>query len=160
MAQSSSLKRRVDPGNGGGSLKRLKTNDGLAVCVNKGDVDSIGGKRLRSDLHHNLIMYPDKSARHYANYLSDEEKNITLRHMLDTSLKNSALVSGPALITVACEHQLKRKPRALLILDFEDHSCTWACLVRSADAEAAGQLVIGPESSSLPSVQSNLVSNP
>jgi hypothetical protein len=67
--------------------------------------------------------------------------------MLKNSLFDRSLVSAPALTTVACEHNVKRKKRELLLDDLQTHSCIWSCLVRSADAREAGQCVINGDGS-------------
>ncbi|KAJ6461342.1 hypothetical protein C8R45DRAFT_941241 [Mycena sanguinolenta] len=114
------------------------------------DKKSMGGLAVSNEAGIDSVCH--ESVPQYAKLLSNEQKNITLLHMLETSLENPAVVpvSYQALVTIACEHQFTRKKRSLLIIDLKVHRCTWACLIRSTDAEAAGQLVIGPESSSVP----------
>lgn len=73
--------------------------------------------------------------------LSDEQKSLTLRHMLEHSLTDPTQVTASAVVTVACEHNLKRKKRDLLILDLKQHSCIWSCIVRTSDAQEAGIIV-------------------
>ncbi|KAJ7144860.1 hypothetical protein C8R43DRAFT_992643 [Mycena crocata] len=103
--------------------KRRKTNSGTAAKV---------------------VAAVDESTSvpKFANYLSDEQKTLTLRHMLLTSISNPLVVSSSALLTIASEHNVSRKKRALLVSELEHHSCSWSCLVRSSDALHAGQLVL------------------
>ncbi|KAJ6561390.1 hypothetical protein DFH09DRAFT_1151368 [Mycena vulgaris] len=82
----------------------------------------------------------------YAHYLTDDQKSRTVRYMLKNSLIHPSLVSASALATVARDHDVPRKKRALLIADLQTHSCIWSCRVRSADARDAGQLLVDADS--------------
>ncbi|KAJ7016799.1 hypothetical protein C8F04DRAFT_1244704 [Mycena alexandri] len=133
---SSSLKRPIDTCDAcelhshGLLPKKRKTSDSsLALLPNIGPTPA-----------HSVNS--DGSVAQFAIQLSDEQKNLTLRYMLNHSLTNPSLVSASALVTVACEHSLKRKRRNLIIADLQAHSCAWSCLVRSSDASEAGQLCI------------------
>jgi hypothetical protein len=55
-------------------------------------------------------------------------------------LDNSAIQPIVALATVARDHGILSRKKALVVSELRLHSCTWSCLVRSADAQAAGQL--------------------
>ncbi|KAJ7584424.1 hypothetical protein C8J56DRAFT_893077 [Mycena floridula] len=85
---------------------------------------------------------------HFNTNLSTGEKAAVLRHMLATSLQNKSLFSYPALVALAAEHNMLRKQCELLLKDLETHSCTWACLVCSADARDAGIVTDAPQLSS------------
>ncbi|KAJ7019292.1 hypothetical protein C8F04DRAFT_1148145 [Mycena alexandri] len=77
----------------------------------------------------------------YSHYLTNEQKNHTLRHMLQSCLSDPSL-SMSALSAVAREHEIKAGIQKTLVLSaLAVHSCSWSCLVRSADAQAAGQLL-------------------
>ncbi|KAJ6551982.1 hypothetical protein B0H10DRAFT_1931636 [Mycena sp. CBHHK59/15] len=90
--------------------------------------------------------------------ISDEQKSHTLRYMLHKFAADPSIVSARALVTLACEHGLKRQKRPLLLSALESHLCTWACLVHSADAQEAGQLEL-PNTDVLRPVDRHLASH-
>ncbi|KAJ7035092.1 hypothetical protein C8F04DRAFT_1233981 [Mycena alexandri] len=101
-------------------------------------------KRRRNETNQAFNSTDAETIPQYSHYLTDDEKNATLRHMLASCLKSTSLAPS-ALAAVAREHNVPRRPqkqRTLMITDLHNHSCRWSCLVRSADAQAAGQLSI------------------
>ncbi|KAJ6565418.1 hypothetical protein B0H10DRAFT_1083301 [Mycena sp. CBHHK59/15] len=76
----------------------------------------------------------------FVDNMSDEVKCSTLRHMLDNIAANPTILSGGALVTIACEHGIKRQKKALLMSALQLHRCTWACLIHYSDAQEAGHL--------------------
>ncbi|KAJ7642338.1 hypothetical protein DFH06DRAFT_607868 [Mycena polygramma] len=75
------------------------------------------------DLSRNVMEIAAPSAPQYAAayYLSDRQKTLTLRHMLDTCLTQPAVSSSA-------------------VTSLQVHVCTWSCVILSVDAQAAGQL--------------------
>ncbi|KAJ6621391.1 hypothetical protein B0H10DRAFT_2215313 [Mycena sp. CBHHK59/15] len=124
-------------GPGPGPRKRRKTN-------NRATVDS---------LQAGAVAVP----AHFVN-ISDELKSRTLRHMLDKIITDPCSVSGGALVTLACEHGIKRQKRPLLMSALQSHHCTWACLIHYADAQEAGQLTLTNQDILLPPFDWHLVS--
>ncbi|KAJ6536483.1 hypothetical protein DFH09DRAFT_1091443 [Mycena vulgaris] len=79
--------------------------------------------------------------------LLDGQKTLTLRYILDSEkserlIAPSVVLSNAALVTLACEHNLKRQKRPLLIAALQAHSCIWSYLIHCADAQAAGLLIL------------------
>ena len=56
---------------------------------------------------------------------------------------------------IACEHQIARKTKTLLIKELQDHNCNWGCLVHTADAQIAGTISSPPTTSVSAECRSN-----
>jgi hypothetical protein len=96
----------------------------------------------------------------YANYLTDEQKSRTLRHIL---IDPSSL-SIHILKAVARDHDVVvPKQRALVVAALQAHVCAWSCLVLSVHGLDAGQLSVDPmtvNQSRFPLPRSNDVRSP
>src|ERR1700761_1714173 len=90
-----------------------------------------GFAHLCIDLTPFRIIYAD---------LTDDQKTRTLQHLISSTLEHKTRATGAAVITVATEHRLPRCKRELLIPLMRSHKCHWNCLVREADAVAAGEI--------------------
>ncbi|KAJ7206387.1 hypothetical protein GGX14DRAFT_643536 [Mycena pura] len=77
--------------------------------------------------------------------LDDAQKTQTFQHLLATTLEDKTKATASAVFTVAAEHQMKRCKRDLLIPLMRNHACQWNCLVRAADAAAAGVIMFSAQ---------------
>lgn len=72
--------------------------------------------------------------------LTDDQKTRTLQHLITTTLDHKTRATAAAVVSVATEHHLRGRKRDVLIPLMRSHKCRWDCLVREADAAAAGEI--------------------
>ncbi|KAJ7113271.1 hypothetical protein C8R43DRAFT_1040135 [Mycena crocata] len=109
--------------------------------------DSTSGTALQTRCFfkkaHGSIIVLSASESQFASNLSDTEKTLTLRYILD----NLPVHPSSGAITTLASMQIE---------DLKAHSCTWGCLVRLTDAQLAGQYIT-PGTSTLPSDRSRFL---
>jgi hypothetical protein len=72
--------------------------------------------------------------------LDDKQKTRTLQHLIASTLEHKDRATAAAVFVVATEHRMPKCKRDVLIPLMREHTCQWNCLVRAADAAAAGEI--------------------
>jgi hypothetical protein len=90
------------------------------------------------------------TASTFAQDLTDEQKTLTLRYILQKYADEPLAFSAGSILKIATEHHIPRQKQALLIQALQAHSCIWSCLVHLADALQAGQLNLIENASLVP----------